>query len=63
MGLGHGSAIIGVGRGDARPRIAGKKKPRIQPPPLQRLTDGIARLGLSLPPDAPVRLLAYQAEL
>ncbi|TAJ51539.1 MAG: 16S rRNA (guanine(527)-N(7))-methyltransferase RsmG [Nevskiaceae bacterium] len=38
-------------------------QPHIQPPPLQRLTDGIARLGLSLPPDAPVRLLAYQAEL
>lgn len=35
----------------------------IQPPPLQRLTDGIARLGLRLPPEAPGRLLAYQAEL
>lgn len=34
-----------------------------QPPPIQRLTDGIARLGLRLPPEAPTRLLAYQAEL
>lgn len=56
------AAALRIGRGLSWLARAEPRSP-VDNPALSLLTDGLARLGLSLPPDAPGRLLAYVAEL